>query len=192
MRVSRTPLRVILGWLGPADRGVIFGAGVLGGLVADLAGAPLAVLPLYAFLAAACMAITLIDFRHFLIPDLLSLPLLPAGLAAAAGMGEPLWPRAVAVAVLWLLLRVFAALAYRAKGVDAFGQGDVKLISIAGAWLSSDAIATFLLTSALTAIALHLLRNHFSESPQDRRIPFGSTLAPVLAIMAQLALINWP
>lgn len=192
MTPARTPWRVILGWLGPRDRAAILIAAVVSGLVAGLTAAPLVVVPLFALLAASCAAITLVDYRHYLIPDLLSLPLLPLGFAASAGMGQPLWPRAVAVVLLWILLRAFATLAYRVKGVDAFGQGDVKLIAVAGAWLSFEALAPYILVSAIAALGLQVFRRHFAGLPQNHRIPFGSTLAPVLVVMALLGPGHWP
>ena len=192
MKPARTPLRVIVGWLGFADRAVVATFAALGGLVASVSGAPVGAASLYALLGACCAAIMLIDFRHYLIPDFLSLPLLPAGLLVVVMADDPVAPRVAAVAGLWLSLRLFASLAYRVKGVDAFGQGDVKLISVAGAWLSADAIATFIVVSASAAVALHLFRNHFRESARESRVPFGSTLAPVLLIMALLDLVIRP
>lgn len=188
MTGKRTPWPVIAGWLSTADRRLALGAALLSGLGAASLGAPAnAVVPV-AFLGGIAILLMLIDARHFLLPDRLSLPLIPLGLLFTGPDPDTLIARLLAALALWAGLTVFAVLARRAKGGDAFGQGDVKLIAIAGLWLSADNIAPFILCAALSAIGAYATRVMAGSGGKDRRIAFGAYLAPALLLMVLLQL----
>jgi leader peptidase (prepilin peptidase)/N-methyltransferase len=126
------------------------------------------------YLALASIPIFIIDFRHFLIPDLLTYPgillglglsFLPEGqtfvqsLTGAAGAGGFLW------------LVGFAASLVLKK--EAMGLGDVKLVAMAGALFGAP-IALFGLIFAsvlgcLVGVPMMLLR----KLDEHRHIPFG-------------------
>src|SRR6516162_8686870 len=71
------------------------------------------------------LALGWIDIRRWLLPDALTLPLVVAGLAAAAAfdLGQ-LTDRALAAALGYLSLRLVALLYRAARGREGLGQGD--------------------------------------------------------------------
>ena len=91
-------------------------------------------------LAWAMLAVAVVDARHFIVPDALSLPAIPAGLLASGSLLDP-WSQGLvevdhivgAVAgglCLWVVREVYA----RVRGREGLGLGDVKLASAGGAW----------------------------------------------------------
>jgi leader peptidase (prepilin peptidase)/N-methyltransferase len=130
------------------------------------------------------LALGWIDLRRWVLPDSLTLPLVVAGLLAAA-LFDPgaLFDRTLGAAFGYLVLRAIAA-AYRAvRDREGLGRGDAKLLSAAGAWVGVSALPQVILAASLlglvTAGALRLfgIRLHAQSA-----IPFGPFLA--LAIWA--------
>jgi leader peptidase (prepilin peptidase)/N-methyltransferase len=120
-----------------------------------------------------------IDWRCLLLPDVLTLPLLLAGLIVTL-----LWtPSALADHSLAAMLAYgfFRGLAWsfrRLRGRDALGGGDAKLLAAAGAWCGLAALPCILLASAvfglLAALGLAIAtRAVTSRTP----IPFGPCIA---------------
>ena len=107
------------------------------GLVAALAhplplGLVTAVLGWWLLLPAA------LDLEQQWLPDRLTLPLIPLGLAAAwAGFGPPLAERAAGAAIGWAALALIACSTACLRGRDGMGGGDPKLFAAIGAWLGA-------------------------------------------------------
>jgi leader peptidase (prepilin peptidase) / N-methyltransferase len=125
------------------------------------------------------LALGWIDLRTWLLPDVLTLPLVVLGLLAALALDpEDLADRAAAAAVGYLTLRTIGWVYERLRGREGLGQGDAKLLAAAGAWLGTAALPQVILLAAasalLSAAALGLagtrLRAHTA-------IPFGPFLA---------------
>lgn len=89
---------------------------------------------------SALLAASLIDADHFVVPDSISLPLIPIGLSVAGlldcfGIGSVSLPDAVFGAIAGAGLMLVIAVAGRlAFGREAMGMGDVKLVAAIGAW----------------------------------------------------------
>jgi leader peptidase (prepilin peptidase)/N-methyltransferase len=123
-----------------------------------------------------------IDALTFRLPDMLTLPLILAGLAEAAWL-EPwmLTDRAVAAAVgfaaLWLL-----ALTYRRlRGRDGLGLGDAKLLAAGGAWVGVAALPTVLFSGAVLALLYAgLLRLRGVQLSGGLKLPLGPFLAAAI------------
>lgn len=163
----------------------------------------LALLPPTAAAFTACLffamaLITLADFRHFIIPDVLSLPAIPIGLAANAmilkegdwvsGLSDGLMG-AVLGGGAFLLLR---SLYFRLRGVEGLGLGDVKLAGVAGAWLGPAALAPACLVAALAALAAALLLSGRRKLHARLHLPFGSFIAPAIFLFWLMALAGLP
>ncbi len=125
------------------------------------------------------LALALIDLRHFLLPDVLTLPLIPAGLAVA-WLVEPakLLPHGIGAAAGFA---AFAALAWgyrRLRGREGLGLGDAKLFAAAGAWVSWQGLGSVLLWAALPALAVTLVLGLGRGGLSGRTpLPFGAYLA---------------
>lgn len=125
------------------------------------------------------MTLTWIDARHFLLPDVLTLPLLLGGLAACAIL-EPwaLQDHLLGAVLGYGGLRAIA-LAYRAlRGRDGLGAGDAKLLAACGAWLGWAALPDVLLLAGLVGLAIAAtlrLRGH--AVGRATALPLGPPLA---------------
>src|SRR5262249_21151438 len=146
-------------------------------------------------LALVMLAIAVIDWRSFIIPDWLNA--IGAGLALvhAAAQAPEAMLRAVATATLrgLLLALIFLGLRYfyaRFRGRQGLGLGDVKLVFVAGAWLDWVMIPLAIQFAAFAALSVYLLRQIISRqsiSPTSR-MPFGLFFAPAIWLCLVLEL----
>jgi leader peptidase (prepilin peptidase)/N-methyltransferase len=125
------------------------------------------------------LCLAAIDFRHFFLPDVLTLPLIPAGLAVAYGIDPALLPDHVVGTLAGFAAFALITFAYRRlRGRDGLGLGDAKLLAAAGAWLGWQALPGVVLIGALSALALALARAAAGGTlSATTRIAFGSHLA---------------
>lgn len=95
------------------------------------------------------LALAWIDASAWLLPDLLTLPLLLAGLAATFVLDpSALGDHALAAALGWGGFALIA-LVYRAiRGREGLGGGDAKLFGAGGAWLGTAALPWIVLIAA--------------------------------------------
>ena len=143
----------------------------------------LAVLPGWLAWAGAAfgwvlLVLSLIDARDFLLPDALTLPLAPAGLAVA-WFANPatildhaiggLAGAAVFALIAWLYRRI--------RGRDGLGWGDVKLLGALGCWTAWQGLPSILLFAALTGLIWVLaLRLTGRQVTATTHLPFGPFL----------------
>ena len=120
-----------------------------------------------------------IDAEWMILPDVLTLPLLLAGLAAVWWLdGEELADRAAAAGLGWLALWVVATVYRRVRGRDGLGEGDAKLLGAIGAWVGLAGMADVLLGAALTGLAwAGVLRLRGQTMSATTALPFGPFLA---------------
>jgi leader peptidase (prepilin peptidase)/N-methyltransferase len=128
------------------------------------------------------LALAIIDVRHFLLPDELTLPLIVAGLAVAWLLEPARLPAHLLGAVLGFAFVALVALAYRAaRGREGIGWGDAKLLAAGGAWLSWEALASLVLMAALVGLVLLLVSGKLrSAADMTRPVPFGALLAAAI------------
>ncbi len=125
------------------------------------------------------LALAAIDRRDGILPDVLTLPLLLAGLAVIAGLDAARMPAHIVGAVAGFLGFAGLAVIYqRVRGRDGLGLGDAKLLAAAGAWLSWEGLPSVVLLAAVSALAVALLRSAGGQALRaDRRIAFGPYLS---------------
>lgn len=91
-----------------------------------------------------------IDYRMFLLPDILTYPLLLSGLCFALYLGNG---AAVADSIIGAtggyVVPVFASLFLVWKNKDVFGGGDIKLLSAVGAWMGLENLLYVIILSCL-------------------------------------------
>jgi leader peptidase (prepilin peptidase) / N-methyltransferase len=120
-----------------------------------------------------------IDLRRWLLPDVLTLPLILAGLAAAL-VFDPgtLTQRALGAAAGYTALCVVAWLYRKARGREGLGEGDVKLFAAAGAWVGVGALPQVILIAAAAGlVAAAGLRLAGVRLGAASALPFGPFLA---------------
>ncbi len=130
------------------------------------------------------LALAWIDAEHFLLPDLLTLPLVLAGLAWCWWSETAEWEQgalgghALGAALGYGGLRA-VALAYRAlRGREGMGAGDAKLLGACGAWLGWAALPWVLLGAAVMGLAAAgTMQLRGREVGRLTALPFGPFLA---------------
>lgn len=132
-----------------------------GGLIGAAAVAVLAALESLqpAWLAASCvlgwclLALAWVDIREQRLPDLLTLPLMLAGLAEALLLEpEATLDRTIGAIGGYLAFRLLGAGYAALRGRTGLGQGDAKLLAAAGAWVGWAALPPLVLTAAIFAL----------------------------------------
>ncbi len=121
------------------------------------------------------LALAVIDHRHMILPDALSLPLIPAGLAVAAlAPAGGLVPHLAGAAAGAASLGAVAWAYRRAMGREGLGLGDVKLFAAAGAWVGWQGLPSVLVIGAATGLAAAVI---LGRARPDQPVPFGPYLA---------------
>ncbi len=127
----------------------------------------------------ALLTLALIDLRHLVLPDELTLPLIPAGLAVAYALEPARTLDHLAGAVLGFAALYLVARVYRmVRGREGLGLGDAKLAAAAGAWVAWPGLPSVVLEAATIALAAALAgalagrRLRWSD-----QVPFGPYLA---------------
>ncbi len=160
-------------------------SGVLAGIVAWKLGFGWPALAALVF-TWILLAASAIDFRHQLLPDNLTLPLLWLGLGVALFDLFADLPSAVMGAMagylsLWSVYHLFRLL----TGKEGMGHGDFKLLAALGAWTGWPYLVTIIILSSLVGavfgLALILFRGRDRQTP----MPFG----PFLAAAGWIALL---
>lgn len=125
------------------------------------------------------LTVIALDAEHLWLPDSLTLPLIPLGLAASwAGFGPPLADRAIGAAAGGISLWLIAALYRLARGRDGMGGGDPKLLAGLGAWLGWMQLPFVLLGAGLLGLAAALaMRARGRAVAATTRLPLGALMA---------------
>jgi leader peptidase (prepilin peptidase) / N-methyltransferase len=120
-----------------------------------------------------------IDLRTMLLPDVLTLPLLLAGLGVTALTDIGSVPEhALAAVVSYGALFTIAGVYRRLRGHDGMGLGDAKLYAALGAWLGlNDLPAVLLIASCLGLLAAGAAMAFGRRVTALTAIPFGPFLA---------------
>jgi leader peptidase (prepilin peptidase)/N-methyltransferase len=145
------------------------------------------------YLWAACfagwslLALAWIDAQTMLLPDVLTLPLIPAGLFATAWLDPgQVADHAIAAVLGFLALRGIDLVYRRLRGREGLGAGDAKLLAALGAWVGLAELPTVLLGAALAGLLWALvLRLRGVALSATTALPFG----PFLALAGWLVLL---
>jgi leader peptidase (prepilin peptidase) / N-methyltransferase len=147
-----------------------------------------------AALALNMLAIAVIDWRFFIIPDELNALAIGLGLLAVGfdDRGEKLTLALDAVirgATMAALFFVFRLAYRRLREREGMGLGDVKLAGVAGVWLDWPSLPIAVEIAALAALGFALSRHIQARRALDplARLPFGAFFAPAIWICWALA-----
>jgi leader peptidase (prepilin peptidase) / N-methyltransferase len=119
--------------------------------------------------------ISVVDLKTLRIPDLLSLPLIAAGLALAFAVpGVGAMDHLAGALGAYILFAGLGEVYFRSRGIDGLGLGDAKLFAAAGAWLGWQNLPMVLLIATAGGLIYALLR---ASQDKATRIAFGPFLA---------------
>ncbi len=129
--------------------------------------------------AAAVLALGVIDWDTTLLPDDMTLPLLWAGLIAAAlqwtttPLSAALWGAVAGYSSLWLVYWAFKLV----TGKEGMGFGDFKLFAALGAWFGWQALVPMILMASVIGAMVGIAMKFSSGLREGGYVPFGPFLA---------------
>lgn len=126
----------------------------------------------------ALTALAVIDLKHQLLPDSITLPLLWLGLAVALfGVFTDLESSVIGAMTgylsLWSVFQVFRLL----TGKEGMGYGDFKLLAALGAWQGWQYLVAIVIVSSVVGAITGFLLILFRDRDRHIPIPFGPFLA---------------
>ncbi len=134
----------------------------------------------WAAFSAALLVLAVIDWDTTLLPDDITLPLLWAGLIAAAMQWNPavdlmsaLWGAVAGYMSLWLVYWAFKL----ATGKEGMGFGDFKLFAALGAWFGWSALIPIILMASVIGAVIGVGLKVFDGLREGGYVPFGPFLA---------------
>ena len=130
--------------------------------------------------SATLLALAVIDWDTTLLPDDMTLPLLWAGLIAAALQWNPLvdlpsalWGAVAGYLSLWSVYWAFKL----ATGKEGMGYGDFKLFAALGAWFGWTALVPMILMASVIGAVVGIAMKFSSGLREGGYVPFGPFLA---------------
>ncbi len=181
-----------IAWVYPvAELGALFLALTVIVVFRDPATAP-GTLWLASGLGWCLLALVLADVRRFLLPDMLVLPLMAAGIASVFLEPQAQWQsigmaRVFGAALGFGLMEAVRRLYFWIRGRDGLGFGDVKLMAAGGAWLGWPLLPHSLaLAGILGLVTVLILRLTGRVLGPSDALPFGAFLAPAIWILWML------
>ena len=123
------------------------------------------------------LALAGMDAKTRLLPDELTLPLIPDGLFANWWLArEALTDCLLGAAIGWFVFVGIAWVWRRLKEEEGLGGGDAKLLAATGAWVGWQGLPSVILLAALAAIVATMARRR-GQQAFGTRIAFGPWLA---------------
>jgi leader peptidase (prepilin peptidase)/N-methyltransferase len=129
--------------------------------------------------SAAIVALAMIDWDTTLLPDDITLPLLWAGLIAAAlrwtevPLPHAVWGAVAGYMSLWVIYKAFKLL----TGKEGMGYGDFKLFAALGAWFGWQALVPVILMASVIGAVVGIAMKFSSGLREGGYVPFGPFLA---------------
>ena len=129
--------------------------------------------------SGAIVAMAFIDWDTTLLPDDITLPLLWAGLLAAAlqwtdvPLVSAIWGAAAGYLSLWLIYWIFKLI----TGKEGMGYGDFKLFAALGAWFGWQALVPIILMASVIGAVVGIALKFSSGLREGGYVPFGPFLA---------------
>ena len=143
--------------------------------------------------AASMIVLAAIDLRHRILPDVITLPGVAAGVACSLWW-EPGWPSSVAGAAAgWAVLHAVGEIYLRLRGREGMGMGDMKMLAMIGAFLGWPHMLFTLLIASVSGSLVGGALVLASRDNLSYPLPFGSFLAfgALLSMHVAQPLIHW-
>ncbi len=149
---------------------------------------------LYLIFTLSLVVVTFIDLDHRIIPDLLSLPGVAAGIVVSFLPGTIFWLDSLIGAVAGGGILFLVAVGYeRMTGREGMGGGDIKLLAMIGAWMGWKQLPMVLLISSFSGALIGGVFILISRKGYRMQIPFGPFLSfgALLCLFFGEGILNW-
>lgn len=127
--------------------------------------------------ASALVVLFAIDLEHHLLPNVITLPGIVAGLVASTMLPPGVWDALLGTilggGVLWLIGEAY----YRYAGQEGMGGGDVKMLAMVGAFLGWKLVLVTLVLSSVAGSLIGLLVIAVRRGGMKYALPYGTFLA---------------
>lgn len=140
------------------------------------------------------LALAMIDADTQYLPDILTLPLLWAGLALNSiggfcPLSSAVWGAIAGYLVLWSVYWLFRLI----TGKEGMGYGDFKLLAALGAWLGWQMLPVIVILSAATGAVIGGIQLAVQGRDRQTPIPYGPYLAAAgwIAMLWGPTLLHW-
>ncbi len=133
---------------------------------------------IYCLFFSAMLVVTLIDLRHYIIPDAISVYGIPVGFAASFFLPGVSWLDSLLGIVFGGgILYLVAWGYYFFTKREGMGGGDIKLLAMIGAFLGWQAIPAVIFFSAAAGSLIGVAMMVFSKKGRHHALPYGPFLA---------------
>lgn len=143
--------------------------------------------------ACAMLVLFFIDLEHQILPNVITLPGVIAGLTASLvappGFKLALLGALLGGGVLWAIAEIYM----RVRGIEGMGMGDVKMLGMIGAFLGAPLMALTLVLASLAGAVTGVALMVGGRGDLQRKLPFGTFLAAA-AVFASLwgqPIVDW-
>ncbi|HSB62132.1 MAG TPA: A24 family peptidase, partial [Vicinamibacteria bacterium] len=146
-------------------------------------------------LVTALLVLSLIDLDHHLLPNVITLPGIAAGLLATLLPRSPLTHLESAAAALggYLAFLLVAKSYEKARGIEGLGQGDWKMAAMLGAFLGWQKMLLTVFVASLVGTAVGLGLILFGGRDSRHALPLGTFLgaAGIVVVFVGEPLVAW-
>jgi len=142
----------------------------------------------------ALLVLSLIDYDHQLLPNVITLPGIAVGLAASLLPGPPTpMDAALAAAAGYLALLAVAQAYQRTRGIEGLGQGDWKMTAMLGAFLGWQKLLLTVFAATLGGTLVGLALMAFGGRTSRHPLPLGTFLgfSGIAVVFVGQPVLDW-
>jgi len=142
----------------------------------------------------ALLVLSLIDYDHHLLPNVITLPGIAVGLAASLLPGPPTpMDAALAAAAGYLALLAVAQAYQRTRGIEGLGQGDWKMTAMLGAFLGWQKLLLTVFAATLGGTLVGIALMAFGGRSSRHALPLGTFLgiSGIAVVFVGQPVLDW-
>ena len=143
--------------------------------------------------ASAMIVLFVIDLRHRILPNVITVPGIVLGLLFSLVFPPGIVSSAAGVVIGGGVLLLIAEAYYRLRGVEGLGMGDVKMLAMIGAFLGWKLTLVTLILASLSGSLVGVALITTGRGGAQAALPFGTFLAvgALVAAVTGDALLAW-
>lgn len=150
-------------------------------------------LPVRLLFASAMIVLFVIDLRHRILPNVITVPGIVIGLLCSLVLPPGIVASAIGALVGGGILLLIAEAYYRLRGIEGLGMGDVKMLAMIGAFLGWKLTLVTLILASFAGSVVGIALIATARGGAQAALPFGTFLAvgALIAAVTGDALLVW-